>query len=112
MTPRENYLRAARRQNPQWIPLDFAVSREARTMFQRELGANVDYISHFKFDCRWFGPGPGPQRPTPDWRALYYADGSLPANAVIDPGWGMAHIHYEASDDDQSYHPLRNIQTE
>ena len=109
MTPRENYLRAARRRNPEWIPLDFAVSREARKMFQRHLGADVDYIQHFKFDCRWFAPSAGTRRPTPDWRARYYADGSLPADAAIDPEWGVAHVHYPASDDAQSYHPLRAI---
>jgi len=109
ITPRENLLRAVRRQNPEWITLDFGVSKEARKMFQDHLGPAVDIPRHFKFDGRWIGPSHGTRRPAPDWRALYYADESLPAAARINDEWGTATIDHPATDDTLSFLPLRDI---
>ena len=111
MTPRENMLRAARRQNPEWITLDFGISRETQKLFARHLGANVNYTEYFKFDGRWLGPSAGTKRPTPDWRKLYYSDGSLPADADISAEWGSAIVTYPDTDDARSYYPLRNVTT-
>lgn len=112
MTPRENMLRAIRRQNPEWVPLDFGVSRGAMAMFREHLGAEVDFVEHFKFDGAWIGPTGKTRRPTPDWRALYYADGSLPPNARINEEWGTASVEYEATDDSLTFAPLRDIADE
>ena len=109
---RENMIRAARRQNPEWITLDFGVSRGAMALFRQQLGADVDICKYFNYDGVWLGPSGGTQRPTPDWRKLYYADGSLPAEAIIDPVWGGARIDYPETDDSMSFYPLRNIETE
>ena len=109
ITPRENYVRIARRQNPEWMTLDFGVSRGAMAMFREHLGADVNLTHYYKFDGRWVGPTGGTKRPTPDWRALYYADGSLPAEAKIDPEFGSATIYDPVNDDAISFYPLRNI---
>jgi uroporphyrinogen decarboxylase len=106
---RENFLKAARRQQPAWVPLDFGVSPGAMKMFRQHLGMDVDIVRHFKFDGRWIGPTGGTRRPTPDWRALYYADGSLPPEARINDEWGVATVEHAASDDAISFGPLRNI---
>ena len=111
LTPRENLLRAARRQNPEWIPFDFLPSPGGMRMFREHLGQDVDTVRDFRFDGRWFGPTNGRRTPVPDWRALYYADGSLPANAVLNDDWGTAYVMYPESDDMQSYYPLRNIES-
>ena len=112
MTARENLLRAARRRNPQWIPLDFGVSIGGRKMFRDHLGDDVNILEYFKFDARWIGPAHGTRRPTPDWRELYYRDGILPSNADIDPEWGTAKVEFPDSDDAHLYFPLREIETE
>ena len=109
IAPRDNYLRIARRDNPQWMTLDFGVSRGAMKMFREHLGADVDLCAHYKFDGAWVGPTGGTRRPTPDWRALYYADGSLPAEATIDPEWGAAQVYNAEHDDATFYCPLRNV---
>ena len=111
ITARENYIRIARRNKPQWMTLDFGVSPGAMAMFRKHLGADVDIAKYFKFDGRWIGPSGGTQRPTPDWRALYYSDGSLPVEAKINPEWGTAHIYDPVNDDAISFCPLRNIST-
>lgn len=111
MTRRENLLRAARRQSHQWITLDFGMSQECLKAFHREVGADVDPADYFNFDGRyWLGPKPTNQ-PTPDWRRLYYPEGSLPPNAVIEPEFGKATVHVANTDDDQAFFPLRNIST-
>jgi len=112
ITARENFLRIARRNNPQWMTLDFGVSPGAMVMFREHLGADLDTAKHFKFDGRWIGPSGGTRRPTPDWHALYYADGSLPAEAKIEPEWGTAQIYDPVNDDAICFCPLRNINDE
>ncbi len=112
LSQRDNFIRAARRQNPEWIPLDFGVSAEARQMFAAHLGEGVDIGEHFKFDTKWIGPAHGTRRPTPDWRLLYYANTPLPSNTTIEPEWGVARTHFADSDDDQTFHPLHAIETE
>lgn len=105
---RENFLRAARRQGPQWVPLDFGMSRGAMRQFHQYAGADADLCAYFKFDGAWLGPT-GTRRPIPDWQRLYYADGSLPEGASIDPEWGVARLYDPASDDTLDFFPLRAI---
>ncbi|HEY3332489.1 MAG TPA: uroporphyrinogen decarboxylase family protein [Capsulimonadaceae bacterium] len=111
MTPRENFLRIARRDNPEWMTMDFGVSRGGMAMFREHLGADVDIVAHFKYDGRWVGPTGGTRRPEPDWRMLYYPDGSLPDEARIDSEWGTAQVYHAESDDAISFAPLRDIAT-
>jgi uroporphyrinogen decarboxylase len=92
------------------MPLDFGMSAGFRKVFEEHVGAGVDQCEYFNFDCRWLGAS-GTRRPAPDWRALYYADGSLPADAKIDPEWGTGRVYCEGSDDDMQYFPLRNVST-
>lgn len=110
LTPRDNFLRAARRQNPKWVPMDFGGSRRVEEIWREHAGANVDFCEYFRFDGRWMGPGPT-RKSTPDWRMLYYADGSLPKEAEIEAEWGCGFVDDPATDDRQMYFPLRNIQT-
>jgi uroporphyrinogen decarboxylase len=111
MTPRENTLRAARRQNPEWIPLDFGVSAGGMRTFRDHLGEDVDVAEEFQMDGRWIGPSAPRQAPAPDWQSLYFSDGSLPADAKVNDDWGTASVYYPESDDEISYYPLRNIET-
>ncbi len=92
--------------------MDFGVSKEARRMFREYFGQDVDIPRHFKFDGRWIGPSGGTRRPTPDWRKLYYADGSLPSEAVVNSEWGTASIDHPETDDTLSFYPLRAIASE
>jgi uroporphyrinogen decarboxylase len=107
---RENYLLAARRQNPKWIPFDSGLSAGFRKTFYKYAGENADPCEFFNYDGRWIGPNPSKQK-APDWRALYYNDGSLPPDAKINDEWGTAYVYNEDSDDQMDYYPLRNIQT-
>lgn len=112
LTFRENFLCAARRQNPAWVPLDFALSGGfRRNVFEARVGKGVDHCEYFRFDGRWLGPGPS-RRPSRDWRALYYADGSLPDGAGIDGEWGRASVYNAETDDDRQYFPLRHLESE
>ncbi|MFZ2654435.1 MAG: uroporphyrinogen decarboxylase family protein [Victivallales bacterium] len=111
LTKRENFLRAARRLNPQWVPLDFAATAGWRKKLNEYLGKdNVDLCGYFDFDGAWLGSAP-PKREMPDWRRLYYEDGSLPENAQIDPEFGTAKVFFADSEDEQRFSPLRNITT-
>ncbi len=109
MTPRDNFLRTIHRRNPAWVPFDFGVSKGAMAMFRQHLGQTVDVVEHFRFDGRWIGPSVPTSRPTPDWRSLYFQDGSVPPEARIDDEWGVASIDNAASDDSISVGPLRGI---
>jgi uroporphyrinogen decarboxylase len=111
ISKRENYLRMALRQDPQWVPLDFPVSAGWMDKLKKYLGKDeVDLCEYFDFEGRW--PGNAPiKRETPDWRKLYYADGSLPENANIDPIFGTAQFFLKETEDARQYFPLRNITT-
>jgi len=107
MSVRENFLRAARRQSPQWIPLDFGLSRGALRQFHEQAGRMSTPASISSLTARgWVRWN---DEEGPDWRSLYYADGSLPAGATIDPEWGTAHLYLPNSDDQQDFFPLLNI---
>jgi uroporphyrinogen decarboxylase len=110
LTVRENFFRAARRQNPEWVPFDFGMSRGALKMFHAHVGDGVDPVSYFDFAGRWVGPS-ATTLPTPDWRALYFADGSLPESATFDKEWGTASVYDAEADNAHDYFPLRNIET-
>ncbi|MFZ2655567.1 MAG: uroporphyrinogen decarboxylase family protein [Victivallales bacterium] len=108
MTTRDNFLRAARRKDPQWIPLDFGLSRGALKKFHEHAGEKADPSAYFKFDGAWVSPS-GTKRTAPDWKRLYYNDGSLPEGATINPEWGTAQLYNPDSDDQMDFFPLRNI---
>lgn len=110
LTMRENYLRAARRQNPAWIPFDAGLSAGFRKTFEKVAGKGADPCEYFNYDGRWLGPLPS-SRTAPDWRRLYYGDGSLPERAIVDPEWGTAYVYNADTDDQLDFHPLRAIQS-
>ena len=107
---RDNFLKAARRQQPAWVPLDFGMSRGALRQFHEHAGKDADPCAYFKFDGAWLGPS-GTRRAAPDWKKLYYNDGSLPEGATIDPEWGVAQLYDPVGDDALNFFPLRNITT-
>ena len=109
LTFRENYLRAVRRRNPRWVPFDCGMSPGFLKKFHAHCGEEADVAEVFRFDGRWRGAGPT-RRPAPDWRRLYYNDGSLPEEARISE-WGVGHVYFEDTDDQRDYSPLRHIET-
>ncbi len=111
MTRRENMLRAARRQEHQWITLDFGMSPKALAAFHAMTGPEVNHCEYFNFDGQWLGAKASNQA-VPDWKKLYFPEGSIPDNAVIDPEWGYAEAYLEETDDASIFPPLRNISTE
>ncbi len=111
-TPRNNFLRAMRREGPVWTPFEFSVSKGYRPVLERELGQGFDLASVFHFATRWLGPSTGTLRPTPDWRGLYYRGNALPPEAVIEAEWGVARAYHAATDDEQMFSPLSEIETE
>ena len=52
---RENFLKAARRQQPAWVPLDFGMSKGAMRQFHEQAGQDADPCEYFKFDGAWLG---------------------------------------------------------
>lgn len=111
LTRRQNFFRAARREGqPEWMVLDFGFSPGMMKKLEEKAGTGANLLEYFKMDCRWAGPAPT-ERPTPDWRALYYPEGTLPAEAKIDPEWGTAHVYCESTNDEVSIPPLRSIET-
>lgn len=110
LTRRENFLRAARRQSCQWIPLDFGLNPGALLTFKQHAGAQAKVDEYFNFDGKWLSGRGSMNRPMPDYRKLYFADGSLPEHAVIDE-YGMATVTDVDTDDQQHYYPMRNFST-
>ena len=70
LTMRKNYLRTARRTNPEWVPFDSGFSMGFMKTFRLHAGENADPCEYFNFDGRWLSPKPT-TRQTPDWRARY-----------------------------------------
>ena len=58
----ENYLRAARRRSPQWVPMDFSLTAEMEEIVRDRIG-DSSIEDYFGFDVR---PIP-PVQPTPTW---------------------------------------------
>ena len=59
---RENYLRAVRRQSPQWVPMDFFLTPETEELVQQHIG-DTPVEDYFGFDVRFISP----VQPTPTW---------------------------------------------
>jgi len=52
LTPRENLIRAARRQGFEWIPIDILLCDSQVAAFKKAYG-NIDYFDWFEVDFRW-----------------------------------------------------------
>jgi len=50
-TKRENFLRAVRRQSPEWVPMNFEWTPEMESIFKEKIG-DVDVQEHFDSDLR------------------------------------------------------------
>lgn len=105
---RENFLRAARCQSPEYVPFDGGMSRGFYKKFEAYAGVGADVCETLRYDNRWISILPT-RRPAPDWRAMYYTDGRLPDNATVDPEWGTGALFFAESDDQQNYFPLENL---
>jgi len=52
LTPRENLIRAARRQGFEWVPLDILLCDSQVRAFKEKFG-EIDYFDWFGVDFRW-----------------------------------------------------------
>jgi uroporphyrinogen decarboxylase len=52
LTPRENLIRAARRQGFEWIPIDILLCDSQVDTFKKKIG-EIDYFDWFEVDFRW-----------------------------------------------------------
>ena len=64
LSKRENYLRAVRRQSPQWVPMDFGLTPEIETIIVQRI-RTTEIAEYFDFDVRICGAvQPEPSRLT------------------------------------------------
>ncbi len=101
LTPRENLIRAARRQGFEWIPVDIQLCDSQIDSFRKKFG-DVDYFDWFGVDFRWvtLTEHPGYQ----NGQDLYLRE-TLPVDTEIDvtgvghskgsaAAWHMTRMHH------------------
>jgi len=108
LTPRENYLRAVRRQEPVWVPFYLGFTPGALAKF-REATGREDYAEFFRFPWRWISPTGRDDEARPGEEAYepYYAGVDRPAGSRID-GFGVLRVPGSMYHFVKMVHPLRN----
>ncbi len=108
LTPRENLIRAARRQGFDWVPLDLLLCDSQIKSFRKRFG-HEDYFDWFGVDFRWveLKENPGSARP----RDLYPRE-ILPADTEFDVlGLGHSKGSEAAFHMTRMHHPLAGAET-
>lgn len=104
VTPRENLLRAARRQGFDWIPIDILLCDSQVEAFKKAYG-DIDYFDWFGVDFRWVTLTEHPGYS--DGRKLYLRE-ILPADTEIDViGVGHSKGSEAAFHMTRMHHPLQ-----
>ncbi len=104
LTPRENLLRAVRRQGFEWVPIDILLCDSQVEAFKSKFG-DVDYFDWFGVDFRWVSLTEHPGYT--DGRALYKRE-SLPADTKTDVlGVGHSKGSEAAFHMTRMHHPLQ-----
>lgn len=106
MTPRENMLRALRRQDPEYVPWGMDLCDSLKKKLFEERGAE-DFYSYYELPYRyvWLQP----TRLNGQYDGCY-APGSLPENAWIDE-WGVGHVPAGLAHFSSMRHPMENFTT-
>lgn len=106
MTPRENILRALRRQNPDYVPWGMDLCETLVKKLQEERGVQ-DFYTYYQLPYRYVGLRP--TRLTGQYHA-YYPTGALPDNATIDE-WGIGHVPAGLAHFSSMKHPMEKFST-
>lgn len=104
MTPRENLLRAIRKEQPEYVPLFFSLCEELEESFQRRTGCR-DYLSYYDIPIRNIHMHPS-LHPV-DFSAYYP---SLPANTTITE-YGVANVSHGFKHFTKMLHPMESFTT-
>lgn len=104
LTPRENLIRAARRQGFDWIPVDVLLCDSQVNDFKKKFG-DIDYFDWFGVDFRWVTLAEHPGYS--DGRSLYSRE-ILPVDTEIDvTGVGHSKGSAAAFHMTRMHHPLQ-----
>lgn len=106
MTPRENILRALRRQDPDYVPWGLDLCESLRAKLKEERGAD-DFYAYYQLPYRYIGIGP--TRLPPQFDA-FYPSGTLPADASIDE-WGVGYVPANFAHFSSMRHPMESFTT-
>ena len=107
MTNRENFFRAMRRDDPQWVPLDFRLCPSQLERFRRETGQG-DFVEYFQLPIRYVDLLP--TRLERDFRPFYGDD--LPADAAPvswAAEWGVMGVAGPVAHFERMHHPLARM---
>jgi uroporphyrinogen decarboxylase len=106
MTPRENLLRALRRQGYEWIPLDAWFCDSKIVDFKNRFG-HSDYKTFLELDHRWIKIEESPGSDNP---ASFYKNETLPGSTEFDV-WGIGHSKGSeaAFHMTRMHHPLKGV---
>lgn len=104
MTPRENLLRAIRKEQPESVPFFFSLCEELEEQFRQRTGRQ-DYLSYYDIPIRYVSLRPSLH---PADYSPYYP--SLPSHTVIDE-YGVAHVSHGFKHFSKMLHPMENFST-
>jgi hypothetical protein len=123
MTNRENFLRALRRDNPQWVPFDITLCPFHEENLRKKLGVRasgeaasnvtaagtVDSKVYFEVPFRYVEPLP--TNKNIDYRKYYK---NLPANArplSWNPEWGVYSVPGSMAHFEEMLHPMEDFES-
>ncbi len=104
MTPRENLIKAIRRENPEHVPMSFSLCEELKESFKERTGSD-DYLSYYDIPVRFVGPKPSKK---PVDYTKYYKD--IPEGTRIDE-MGVAHVSHGYKHFTKMLHPMESFTT-
>lgn len=108
LTPRENLIRAARRQGFEWVPVDILLCDHQLEDFKKAFG-DIDYFDWFGVDFRWVTLTENPGYT--NGRLLYQKE-TLPADTLIDViGVGHSKGSEAAYHMTRMHHPLQGCES-
>ncbi len=112
LSPRENFLRALRRQGFEWVPIDYWFCDSKIVDFENRFG-HRDYKTFFQMDHRWVKIFENPGKSdfvAGSKKSPYFMNEELPASTEIDV-WGIGHSKGSeaAYHMTRMHHPLKGI---
>ena len=105
MTPRENFLRALRRDNPEFVPWHISLGTQHQAQLKNVYGSE-DEAAYFGLCHRLINLNPTIRTGAYDH---YYKE--LPEGAFIDPDWGIAYVPGSHEAFSRALHPMERFET-